>query len=376
MNDIAYCSRTDAQRAVDFTDGLITNLQIDRAIQSAARNIEGHLHRLFYPFDGTKWWDWPNSQRAYPWRLWLDRNDILCLTTFSSGGVSIPLNTCFLRPQNKRPGFPWTEIQLDRSTVAAFGGNAPTPQNAIQVTATWGFTGEADQVAALSANITSGAATFTVTNSALVSAGDLLIIGYARGTAPFPSDTLGHAGLIQPYLGERVLVQDVALADAGVAQSGSGCETTSSGDNQLTVTGAGTLNTGEVVVLDAEEMLILSVNAAGVFTVQRGWNNTQLATHSGAEVYAYRSLTVQRGILGTTATSATSGTGVFKHRVPALVKDLAIAESVNRILQETSGYARIVGGAEAAMPAPGTALADLWDEAETEYGRKGRIRVI
>jgi hypothetical protein len=377
--DIAYCSRTDAQRAIDFTDGLITNLQIDRAIQSAARNIEGHLHRNFYPFDGTKWFDWPNEQRAWPWRLWFDRNDVLCLTAFSSGGISIGLNQCFLRPANKRAGFPYTYVELDRSTNAYFGGNTQTPQNAIEVTGTWGFTAEADEVTTTSANLSSDTVTTVpVASSAQVSAGDLLILGYTRGTAPFPSDTYGHAGLIQPYLGERVLVQDVALADTSVAQSGAGCTTSSTGDNQLTVTGAGTLSLGEVVTLDAEEMLLLSVSSAGVWTVQRAWNGTQLTEHAAAEVYAPRSLTVQRGILGTSgqATTWASGTTVNKHRVPALVRDLAIAEAVNRILQETSGYARTVGAADMAMPAPGVALADLWDEAMTEYGRKARTRVI
>ena len=61
-----YCSRVDAQRAIDFKDSLVTTAQADRAIQSASRNIEGHLHRLFYPWDGTKWFDWPNYQYAYP----------------------------------------------------------------------------------------------------------------------------------------------------------------------------------------------------------------------------------------------------------------------------------------------------------------------
>jgi len=377
VSTVCYCSRTDAQRAIDFTDGLITNLQVDRAIQSAARNIEGHLHRLFYPFDGTKWWDFPNDQSAYPWRVWLDRNDVQCLTSFSSGGISIPLNTCFLRPANKLPGFPYTWIELDRSSTSTFGGNAATPQNAIEVTGTWGFTAEADEVATLPAAISSTTATtISVSSSALVSAGDLLILGYGRGAAPYPSDTLGHAGAIQPYEGERVLVSDVALSDTTLAQTGEGCTTASTGDNFLTASGTG-LNAGEVVVLDSEEMLILALNSAGtIATVQRAWNGTALASHSGAEIYAYRSLTVLRGQLGTTAATWTEGTAVYKHRVPSLVRDLAIAESVNRILQETSGYARTVGSADMAMPAPGVALADLWEEAGTEYGRKSRVRVI
>src|SRR5580692_6379052 len=176
-----YCSRSDAQRAPDFTDGLMTNLQLDRAIQSASRNIEGNLKRIFVPWDGTKWWDFPNYQWVSPWALPLGRNDILCITSFSSGGVAIPLDTCFLRPANKRPGFPWIRIELDRSSGSTFGGYSSTPQNAIQVIGTWGFTADADEVAVLSAEPSENGTTAVISNSANVSAGDLLIIGYSRG---------------------------------------------------------------------------------------------------------------------------------------------------------------------------------------------------
>jgi len=373
-----YCSREDAQQSIDFEDGITTSIQqkTDRAIADASRNIEGQLHRLFYPWDGTKWWDFPNYQYASPWKLWLDRHDLLCLTSFSSGGVNIPLNTCFLRPANPRPGFPYTSIELDRSSGSTFGGNSATPQNAIQAAGTWGFSADADPAGTLAAAITTaGQPTITVSDASQMGVGDLLIIGYGRGTAPYPADTLGHAGLIQPYTGERVLVSDRAAADTGLAQSGSGCSTSSSADTALTWTGAGTVNQGEVLLLDQEQMLVLGV-AGGVAMVSRAWNGTQLQDHSSAEIWAYRSLVVQRGFLGTTAATWTLGTAIYRHRVPAIIRAIAIGESANRILQETSGYARTVGGPDMAMPAPGIALADLWDEARTEYGRIARRRVI
>ena len=85
-------------------------------------------------------------------------------------------------------------------------------------------------------------------------------------------------------------------------------------------------------------------------------------------MYAYRTLSVLRGQCGTAAASATSSTTVSKHCPPGLIRDLNIAEALNRVLQETSGYARTAGSGEAAMPAPGAGLADLWDEAETVFG--------
>jgi len=378
VQEVAYCTREEVHAAADFSDGITAEIQrkTDRAIQDASRNIEGNLHRLFYPWDGTKWFDWPNFQYASPWKLWLDRNDLLVLAAFSSGGVDIPLNACFLRPANRRPGYPYTSVELDRSSGSTFGGNSATPQNAIKATGTWGFTAEADSAGTLAAAVTSaGQATITISDASQVGVGDLLILGYGRGTPAFPADALGHAGAIAPYLGERVLVSDRQAADTGLVQAGSGCTTPGNADTVLQWTGSGTVNPGEVLLLDQEQMLVQGV-AGSVATVQRAYNGTQLQQHSAAGIWAYRSLSVLRGYLGTTAATWTNGTAVYRHRVPALVKSLAIAEAGNRPLQETSGYARTVGSADAAIPAPGTALADLWDEATTAYGRKARSRVI
>jgi hypothetical protein len=376
--EYAYCSREDAQRAIDFKDGITTEVQYktDRAIQSITRNIEGHLHCSFVPWDGTKWWDYPNYQYASPWELFLDRNVLLCLTDFSSGGVNIPLNTCFLRPANKRPGFPYTKIELDRSSGSTFGGNAQTPQNAIQAIGTWNFTADADPAGSLAAEVTSSTDPITITNAALVGVGDTLILGYGRGEAPYPDDTLGHAGLIQPYLGERVLVQDRSTADTGQAILGSGCTTQSSADAALTVANGTAINVGEVLLIDQEQMLVQGV-VGNTASVERAWNGTILQAHfPGTEIYAYRSLSVQRGFQGTTATSWDEGTAVCRHRVPQLIRDLAIGESVNTILQETAGYSRMVGSGDAARPASGMALADLWAECRTEYGRQARSRAV
>lgn len=372
-----YCSRTDVQRAMDIKDGVIDVARVDEAIQGAARDVEGGLHRLFYPWDGTKWFDWPNYQYAYPWRVWMDRHDILCLTSLTTGGVTITLDQVFLEPVNRKPGFPYRWIELDRSSNAAFGGNAATPQHAISVSATWGFTADASQAgtATLASAATASTNPVTVTDSSQVSAGDLLIIGYSRGTAPYPDDTLGHAGVIAPYKGERVLVQDVSFADTGQAQSGAGCSTASSADNELTVSDGSAIHAGEVLLLDSERMLAEQVNG-NVVTVARAWDGTVLAAHSGAEVYALRSLTVERGALGTAASPWDESTAVYKHRVPGPVRELAIALALDTVLQQTSGYARTVGAGETAVPAPGQGLAAAWGRAATYAARKNRMRVI
>lgn len=384
LTRMAYCSRDDAQRSVDFKDGVDVLPAIDRALMTAAENIDQNLHRTFYPFDASIYFDWPNQggsgggQYAWPWRLWLDQYDCTVLTSLVTGGVTLPLNQVFLEPVNnpvKLRNF-YEYIELDRSSNAAFGGNSQTPQHSIVASGTWGAGADADQAAALATAVTTtGQTSVLVSDGSKLGVGDLMILGYGRGAAPFPSAS-GYAGSLGALTGERILVTDKQPADASVAVSGAGCTSVSDSDQILTVSGAGSLNTGEVIQVDSEQMLLYSA-AAGVFTVKRAWNGTTLAAHtSGAEVYAMRSLTVTRGMYGTTAATYTQGAAVFKHRVPSLVKDLAVAETVNQILQEGSGYARTVGAGADAHPAPGADLASKWDECMTAWGRKARMRAV
>ncbi len=376
-----YCSRDDVMRAQDIKSSVLSIPAVDRAIASAADDIEGAMKRRFYPIDTIRFFDWPNYQYAYPWRFWFGKDDCCALTLLQSpgpvggvGGVSIPLNQVLLRNKNADPGFPFTYMELDRSTVAAWG-IGPTPQHSIWGTGTWGFTADADNIGALAAGIGTGDATITLTNGALCGAGDLLIIGYGRGTAPYPLYP-GTAGGVQPYLGERVIVTDKAAAATGLTLSGTGCTSESSADDQLATTGTGSLNVGEVLQIDGERMLVESITG-GVASVQRAWDGTALNTHTtGATVYAYRQLSVLRGACGTTAAAANSATAVYRHRPPQLIRDLSIAIAGDQVLQELSGYSRTVGSDQAVMRATGFALADKWERAKRRYGRQQRIGAI
>jgi hypothetical protein len=371
----AYCSREDVKLALDVAETAIGNTRIDRAVQSVSREIEAFMHRQFYPQDTTRYFDWPNWQRAAPWRLWLDQYDLQVCTALVTGGVTIPLNQVFLEPVNKQAWEPYTRIDLDLSSSAAFGGTSATPQHAIAVTGTWGYTAELDAAGTLAAAVTTTAqTTITVSDGSLAGVGDHLTLDPGRGVAPFPS-AAGYAGALQPYTGERVLVSDRAPSDTSQAQAGSGCSTASASDNALKVTTGSLYGVGEVLLLDQERMLVTDING-NVLTVKRAWDGTVLAAHSGAEVFAYRLLTVKRGVSGTAAATHSQGAAVSRHRVPSLIRDLAIAESLNRVLQETSGYARMVGAGDMAQPASGAGLAELWDEAETAYCRNSRIRVV
>ena len=126
-------------------------------------------------------------------------------------------------------------------------------------------------------------------------------------------------------------------------------------------------------------MLVLDVTG-NIATVKRAWDGTVLAAHTvGAHIYAFRTLTVLRGQLGTTAATHSNAAAASIHRVPALIKDLAVAEATNRVLQEVSGYARTMpssSGNSKTIAASTSALDDLRDCAYTAHGRKARTRTV
>lgn len=348
-----YCTREDVLAAPDFAETSRISSRIDRAIDSASREVEGKLHRVFYPNDTTYKWDWPNFQYAFPWRVWFSPWDLVAATQVESPhGTVLPLADVIFRPVNRKPGWPFTYMEVDRSTPAVFTAGA-TPQLSVWVTGTWGFSTDTDPAGALAAAVTSTTGTaVTVTDAAVIGVGDLII-----------ADS------------ERMLVTDRAPVTTGQTQQGAGCSAASAADSQLAVTDGTQFFPGEVLLLDAEKMRIDGVSG-NILAVKRAWDGTVLATHSAATIMAYRLLTVARGQLGTTAATHSGAAPLLRHRPPGLIRDLAIAVAENRVLQETSGYARTVGEGDNLRLAPGAGLADLWASARATYGRKARIRAV
>lgn len=351
ISRMGYCTREAVKAALDIKETARVNEQVDRAIVTAAENIEGFLHRKFYPEDTTRYFDWPNYAYASPWRLWFNQYDLVNATQVTSGGVAISLGNIFFEPANKEADEPYEWMELNRSSTASFGvGN--TPQHDIAIAGTWGYGAQTDPAGTLAADIASGDLALTVSDASRAGVGNLLVIGT-----------------------ERILVQDRASISTGQTNV-AGLTTAERNDQVATVSDGTAVHLGEVLQLDSERLLITDITGNAV-TVTRAWDGTRLATHSTATtLYAFRTLTVARGQLGTTAASHTNGTAVSRHRVPAMIRSLSLAESLNSVLQEQSGYARMVGTPDAAIAAPGFALAEIWDETKTRYGRKARSLVI
>jgi hypothetical protein len=349
-----YCTREDVKAALDLKETSRSNVLVDNAIEAAARNVEDITNRRFYPEDATRKFDWPNYQRTRPWRLWLNQNDLISVTAVTSGGTSIPVNQVFLEPVNGSSpvsGTPYTYIELDISTSASFSAGA-TWQRSIAITGTWGYSASTAPAGALAVAMNDTTGTVAqVTDSSQVGVGSLILVGT-----------------------ERMLVTDRSMITTAQAQL-SGVSTAVNSDVSLTVTDGTKYAVGEVLLLDSERMLIVDIGG-NTLTVKRAWDGSVLATHSGATIYAPRSLTVTRGALGSTAATHLISSAITRYAYPALVVELAIAEAENTILQKTSGYSRTVGEGDSLRLASGAGLADIRARAVAAYGRKARQRAV
>jgi hypothetical protein len=347
-----YCTREEVKASPDFKTTR-SDAQIDTAIISGSRSVDSLCNRVFYPTDATRYFDYPNYQQSYPWKLYLDANELAApATSILSGTVSIPIANVNFEPANYGP--PYSRIELRRDLSSSFG-NSTTPQRDVAVTGTFGYWLNTRSCGALAAAIaTTSVTTITVSNGALgsgIGVGDILLID-----------------------SERLLVADKAMVSTGQTQQ-SGATTASMADQTLNVTDGTKFFVGETLLLDAERMSVTDI-AGNALIVLRAYDGTTLATHSGATIYAGRLLTVTRGALGTIAATHLNTAAISKFMIPGNAKELAIAEAINTFLQKTSGYARTVGSGDNQRNASGAGLEDIRKRCYEDLGRKNRRRAV
>jgi hypothetical protein len=362
-----YVTREDVARALDVKQASWNASQIDRQLMMASDGVEDTCKRIFYSTYTTCSFDWPNFQYAYPWRLWLDQHELagqptLFVTgTFLPEPVVIPVGNYICRPYNSGPPYTWIELRRDQSS--AFGYNT-TPQLDISITGPFGY-----WTNTLAAGSLAAAMTDTTSTAVQVSQGDIPGVGD-----------------VMVVDDERMIVQDKTAISTGVEFNA--WTTASNADNAWTFP-SGTWYPGEVLTIDQEKMLVLSV-VGGVMTVRRAWDGTILAAHTSGVVYASRQLTVLRGSCGTTAATHIINAPVSIGAYPGLVKELATAEAIVGLTQEPSAWAfdlesrtrvnqNVYGGTghgQQREPAIGIGVTDLRDRCAARFGRQMRSRVI
>lgn len=351
MGGIWLCTREDVKGALDSAETARNNAQVDRAVAAAARSVEGLLHRKFRPVVATRSFAWPDDQRSPSWVLWLNGNELISLDSVTAGGTSIPTGNLLLEPNEYGP--PYSRIEVDLGSQSAFQ-SGDTRQRAIAVTGLFGYDNTEEPVGALAADLAADDdATASITwTTPTIGVGDVLRIGDERliVTARTMVDTT------------QDLQADMAALASAVTVS---------------VSSGSAFAAGQVILVDAERMLVVDVAGNNVI-VKRGWDGSVLAAHTdGADVYALTGVDVDRAQLGTTIGAHTSGDAIVRHVVPELVRQLAVAEAINSIQQETAGYARRERSVESERDIAGDGGLDaLRERCRRRYGRKARTAAI
>lgn len=351
-----YATREDVKDALDYKETARADTRVDHALETASRiGVEGLTHRPMYPQQDVRYFDWP-AQYARPWRLWLESNELISVTELYSNGAVIPPENYFLRRADGRNGPPYTLIELNLDTSAAFGGS--TQQRAIRITGLWGH--RDDQAPAG----TAVGSLDTANTSLIVSDGAVIGVGSLLSTAA----------------GERLEVTARRMTDTG--QPLTGALTAQTSGTAVPVDDGATFTEGEMLLVDAERMQIIDI-AGNTLVVKRAWDGSVLTAHEpGAPVYAARRLTVTRGVLGTTAAPVADGGELTVWQPPGGIRSLAIAEASNTLLLEQSGYARnvrsgVTGGVSKAASTVATAGLDtLRQQVVVRYGRQGRLAAV
>lgn len=334
---IWYVTRETVKGALDIKSTARTDAQVDRCIGGATEQVTGLLRRRFDPWTGTR--RFPSTTGT----LWFGERALVQLDALAVDDVAQTVADYLLLPVDEGP--PYDGIIADTGTSAA-ALTGSTTRYPVALTGVWGYdldeTSAGATAEALDASET--AVDLTGPASAAVGVGSVLRVGTERMTVT----------------GRQQLSTGVTLA----ANVGAG-----RADTSVQVSSGAGITEGELVLVDAEKMLVHEVTG-NVLVVTRGYDGSVLAAHlSGATVYAPRTVTVNRGVLGTTAATHADAAPVYVWQPPALVEELALAYALTALGQQQSGYARTVGTGENEREASGRGLRQVEADAVRAFKR-------
>lgn len=353
---LAYATRGQVQEALEITSSSRSNAETDRALVAARLAVEGLLRRRFYPELKTVKFDWPNNNYSPSWTLRLDGNEMASLTALTAGGTNI-LSGAFLRRDDNLDEPPYNMLQVDTSSAYAFQSGT-TFQRSIHVTGV--FCSGPDTATSIASCSLGGDINSSVTTAVFNPAGGIFNVD------------VGSLLLIGT---ERFSIVERRMSDTGQNLQSNMDDVRS--DRIVDVTDGTAFAVGETLLLGSERMRITDI-AGNNLVVDRAWDGTVLADHTAPEdVYALRTFTVQRGVLGSTAAAHTSAGGtVYTHEYPALVSELNAAEAIVMLAQKTSAYARQPGSGANARESAGQGIVDLRNLAIQTYGRVSRSGAV
>ena len=320
---------------------------IARAIDDGSRAVERLCGgRLFYPTSATRTMDWPDSVNTDSRKLWLDGNEAVSISAISVDGTAL---TSWRVGPDVGPPYRWVETDL--STAETWTSHSTTGhQDPVSIT---GVFAGCDTTTATAGALNGAIATTTATTVAVTDGSDLSV-------------------------GDCIKVDDewmiiTATAFADTSENLGSALTLDASDATIAVTDGATYAIGELLRVGRERLLIEDIASNDLYVVRKQ-HGTSIAAHSlGADIYVRRTLTVERGQLGTTAATHTDATAISRLVPPAGVTSLALAEALVVLANENAAYARTVGSGESEREARGGSIENLRKRTKTRYGRIGGV---
>ena len=304
---------------------------IDRHIAAASHELQESINRKFIPRTATYYFDGKGKRS-----LWLppsEEGDLLAVTTLkvdeNGDGTyekTLAANTDYwLWPDNGTP-----KNRIDINPESAQLSVFPQGRRRVEIVGRFAYSEDTKAAGSVSSGLTPGtsATNFVCSNAALIDVGDTLLIESEQlFVSERTATSLGIAGLLISGIAADVSATELEIATPGVAI------------------------VGEVLLVDSERMLVVDTPGASAFViVQRAYDGSTLASHaSAAQAYTYRSLTVVRGVNGTTAAAHPDGTAIRKYVVPEDIERQVRAEAIYGIKADQSGQTGLVGGGDSAQ---------------------------
>jgi hypothetical protein len=346
----AYCNAADVRGAADLPITPAADRDIARAIHDGARAIESLCRgRHFYPLSGTFTIDWPSlgGVNFDSGRIWLDDNELISVSSLVVDDETI---TAYRLAYPNDEGEAYRALEMTVSGGESFSTSTNDFQAPISITGVRGFTNATEASGTLGTAIADTTdTTIQIGDTADIDVGDAILID-----------------------SESMIVTARTLIDT--TENLAGALTVDSDDTTIAVADGTAYTAGELLTVDTERLEILDI-AGNNLICRRAVDGTTLAAHSiGADIYARRGLTVERGALGTTAAvHSTTTVTVYKHTPPAGVRSLNIAEALVLLAQENAGYARTIGQGETEREARGVGLAEKRKQIRARYAIKGMV---
>jgi len=270
------------------------------------------------------------------------------VSALTVGGVAVSAALWQLEPNT---GPPYTRIEMRLGASGAFGPGDDAHQRAVGVTGLFGHSNSTVPAGTAAEALDTTETDLDVSDGSLVGVGQVLTVD-----------------------NERLIVTERTWLDSG--QNTTNALGVSTSEVTVGVADGTAYRVGELLLVDAERMLIVDIAGNNLF-VKRARDGSVLAAHSSnADVFVSRRLTVERGALGTTATTHLTAAPLLALAPPAPVRDLNVAEAIVQYEQETSGYGRTVGAGDNEREASGRGLRAMRDDVYTRYGRKARKTAI